>query len=71
MAEYTKALDIFTLLIPSSAEDTIGSFKVKEFAYLSCLCWIAQGDWVGLEKALAKFDDKYANLWQGTRKICS
>jgi len=68
MAEYTQALTILGSLIPSSAEDTIGSFRVKEFGYLSCLCWIAQGDWVALEKALTDLNDKYTSLWRNTKE---
>ncbi|CAG8598757.1 10074_t:CDS:2 [Funneliformis mosseae] len=59
---YEQAISLFDNIIILSANDSILSFKVKSHVFLQCLCIIALGDWVRLEKRFQQCIEEYPSF---------
>ena len=59
---HEQAIDLFDNIATISVNDSIHSFKVKNYIFWQCLCIIALDDWVRLEKKFKQFIEQYPSF---------
>src|SRR4051794_11574915 len=59
---YEQAIVLFDNITVLSVNDSILSFKVKNYIFWQCFCIIALDDWVRLEKKFKQFIEQYPSF---------